>query len=253
MILLRSMLFALWFYLGTFLTVFIGLPVLRLGEKRVMRYAQRWAARMLGALRRICGIRWEMTGREHLPAEGPALIASMHQSAFDTLIWIAEAPRFTYVFKRELARIPIFGQYLAASGMIPVDREAGSKAMRGLLRATDRAVAGDRQMIIFPEGTRVAPGARAPLMPGVAAMATRSGLPVIPVVTDSGLLWGRRAFRKRPGVIRIAVLPPLPAGLPRAELLERLAAIFADAPNYLEKPVDKAVDDVAGAFARQPR
>ena len=84
-------------------------------------------------------------------------------------------------------------------------------------------------MIIFPEGTRVAPGARATLHPGYAAIASRTGLPVIPVTTDSGHFWGRRAFRKRPGVIHIDVHPPFPAGLPRAELAARLEALFAAA------------------------
>jgi 1-acyl-sn-glycerol-3-phosphate acyltransferase len=233
MMLLRSALFAVWFYGGTFVTTFLGLPVLRLGRPRVARYARFWARLMLAGYRHICRVRWEVTGVEHLPAEGPALIASMHQSAFDTLIWIALLPRFTYVFKRELSRIPIFGGYLIASGMIPVDRAAGGTALRALLRETDRAVAGSRQIVIFPEGTRVPPGQRVALLPGVAAMAARSGLPVIPVLTDSGLLWGRNAFRKQPGVIRVAVQPPLPPGLPREEVMARLEALFAQASTIL--------------------
>jgi 1-acyl-sn-glycerol-3-phosphate acyltransferase len=228
MMLLRSALFALWFYGGTFLTTFLGLPVLRLGRPRVAAYAVFWARLMLFGLRWICGVRWEVTGLEHLPGEGPALLASMHQSAFDTLIWIVLAPRFSYVFKQELSRIPIFGGYLLASGMIPVDRSAGGAALRSLLRHTDRAVAEGRQIIIFPEGTRVAPGVRAALQPGVAAIAARTGLPVIPVATDSGLVWPRQAFRKRPGVIHVAIRPPLPPGLPRDEVMRRLTAVFAE-------------------------
>ena len=96
--------------------------------------------------------------------------------------------------------------------MIAVDRVAGGSAMRHLLRAGQAAAAEGRQMVIFPEGTRVAPGDARPYQPGVAALAAATGLPVIPVATDSGLLWGRRAFHKRPGTITVAVLPPLPAG-----------------------------------------
>jgi 1-acyl-sn-glycerol-3-phosphate acyltransferase len=241
MIVLRSALFALWFFFGTFLVVFLGMPVLRRGEMRVVRYAGFWARVMLLGLHRICGVTWTASGLEHLPQEGPALIASMHQSAFDTIIWARLAPRFAYVFKRELKTIPIFGRYMIESGMIEVDRAGGGTAMRNLLRATDRAVAGNRQIVIFPQGTRAAPDAPIELLPGVAAMAARSGLPVIPVVTDSGRLWGRASFLKRPGVIRVVILPPLPAGLSRGELMERLAAIYADAPAHLASAVDNPV------------
>jgi 1-acyl-sn-glycerol-3-phosphate acyltransferase len=250
MIVLRSALFAVWFYVGTFLVTFLGLPVLRLGQPRVLAYAQWWGRLMLAGLRRICRIEWEVTGLEHVPMDAPALLASMHQSAFDTLIWIALAPRFTYVFKKELSGIPIFGGYLLASGMIAVDRKAGGAAMRALLRDTDRAMADRRQIVIFPEGTRVAPGRRVDLQPGVAAIAARARLPVIPVVTNSGLFWGRNAFLKRPGTIRVAVQPPLPTGLPRDELMLRLAEVFAKAgDDLLPGAVDKSVSDASGRFA----
>jgi 1-acyl-sn-glycerol-3-phosphate acyltransferase len=125
--------------------------------------------------------------------------------------------------------------------MIPVDRAGGANAVRQMLRAADRAMADNRQILIFPEGTRVAPGVRAPLHPGVAALAARTGLPVIPVVTDSGRHWGRRAFRKLPGTIRIAILPPLPPGLKREALMQRLAETFAEGVKALGTPVDKSV------------
>ena len=96
--------------------------------------------------------------------------------------------------------------------MIAVDRSGGARAMRGLMRDAARAVAERRQIVIFPEGTRAEPGAVLPLQPGIAALAASTGLPVIPVVTDSGRCWGRRAFRKYPGVIHIVLLPPIPCG-----------------------------------------
>ena len=108
--------------------------------------------------------------------------------------------------------------------MIPVDRNAGAAAMRELIRHAGAAAAAGRQIVIFPEGTRVAPGVPAKLHPGVAALAARTGLPVIPVATDSGHYWGRRAFRKRPGTIHIAILPPLPGGLPREAQMARMDA-----------------------------
>ena len=243
---LRSAAFNVWFYGLTTLMLLVS-PLLRLaGPAASIRYARLWTRLVLAGLRPLCGIGWQVTGLEHLPSDGPALIASMHQSAFDTLLWPGLQPRFAYVLKRELTRIPLFGGMLLHTGMIAVDRSAGAAAVRDLLRAADRAVAERRQIVIFPEGTRVAPGVQVKLHPGVAALAARTKLPVIPVVTDSGRHWGRRAFRKQPGTIQVAIQPPLPAGLPREELLQRLAACFADSAALLAQPVDKPVGDRAG-------
>jgi 1-acyl-sn-glycerol-3-phosphate acyltransferase len=232
MILLRSILFNLWFYLVTAVLAVAALlprpgPPER-GEDWALTVARCWARLVLGGLRRICGITWVVTGREQLPASGTALIASNHQSAFDTMVWLLLLPRACYVVKRELLHVPIFGPACKRTGMIMVDRGAGGAAIRTLLREADRAMAERRQIVIFPEGTRVAPGAKLPFQPGVAALASRTKLPLIPVATDSGYCWGRRAFRKRPGVIHIDIGPPFPASLPREELMRRLEEAVAE-------------------------
>jgi 1-acyl-sn-glycerol-3-phosphate acyltransferase len=246
MTVLRSLLFNLWFF-GLTTVMSLGALALRaFAPRRAVPYAQAWVRLVLGGLRWLCGIDFEVTGLEHLPQDGPALIASMHQSAFDTLVWALLAPRFTYVVKRELTLIPLFGPMLTLTGMIAVDRAAGAAALRGMLRDAERAVAERRQIVIFPEGTRVAPGVRVALQPGVAALAAHTGLTVIPVATDSGRFWGRRAFRKQPGVIRIAVLPPIEPGLRRAALLERLEAAFATGSAALATPVDNSVGEPRG-------
>lgn len=248
MTLLRSVLFNLWFFGLTTVMGLAALPLRAFAPQLAIPYAQAWIRLVFAGLRVLCGITYEVTGLEHLPAQGPALIASMHQSAFDTLVWALLAPRFAYVLKRELTRIPLFGPMLVLTGMIAVDRDAGAAAVRGLMREADRAMAEQRQIVIFPEGTRVAPGASAELHPGVAALAARTKLPVIPVATDSGRYWGRRAFRKRPGVIRIAVLPPIEAGLRREALLQRLAAAFAAGAAALDAPVDNSVGSALPRF-----
>lgn len=239
MIFLRSTLFNVWFYGVTAVLALAGLIPGWLSRTAhpdwAMGFARAWARLTLGGLRVICGVRWEVTGREHLPEDGPALIASMHQSAFDTMVWILLVPRACYVLKRELMGIPVFGPMCRLTGMIAVDRGAGAAAIRSLLKESDRAVAEVRQMVIFPEGTRVPPGGIMALQPGVAAMASRSGLPVIPVTTDSGLCWGRRAFRKRPGVIHVTIDPPLPAGMARPALMARLEAKFAEAAHAVAR------------------
>jgi 1-acyl-sn-glycerol-3-phosphate acyltransferase len=185
-----------------------------------------WARLVVAGARIICGIRVEVSGREWLPTGGPALIASLHQSAFDTLVWLTLLPRCCYVLKQELLRIPLLGPLIRTTRMIAVDRAAGVASLRHLLREADRAVREERQIVIFPEGTRGAPGRPLPLQPGVAALAGRTGLPVIPVVTDSGLLWGRRAFHKYPGVIHIEIRPPIPPGTPRETLMQKLDSEF---------------------------
>jgi 1-acyl-sn-glycerol-3-phosphate acyltransferase len=248
MSLVRSAAFNLFFFGLTVLMALATLPLRALAPGRLLAYAQLWSRIVLGGLRVICGIRYELRGREYLPREGPALIASMHQSAFDTLVWMLLVPRPAYVIKRELLRIPLIGPMLRLTGMIAVDRRAGAAALRGLLQEADRAATERRQIVIFPEGTRVAPGEVVPLQPGVAALAARTGLPVIPVATDSGRHWGRRAFRKRPGVIHIALAPPLDPALPRAKLMEALAREFKAGAARLAAPVDNSVGEPAAGL-----
>lgn len=229
MTMLRSALFNAWFFGWTFVFVVLaGIPVLLFVPGRALGLARLWARTVLAGLHPICGIRLVVTGQEYLP-RGPALIASQHQSAFDTLVWFSLVPRPSYVMKRELARIPLFGNLNRASGMILIDRAGGTSALRQLMRDVDAAVEDGKQVVIFPEGTRVAPGASVPLQPGIAALAARSKVAIIPVATDSGLCWGKRSFRKRPGIIHVHLLPPIPPGLPRAEMIDRLTTAWRQA------------------------
>lgn len=222
MILLRSSLFNVVFFGLTFLTVLPATLIRFVAPGRVMWVAVLWARMMVASVRLICGIRFEVTGLEHIPP-GAALIASRHQSAFDTIIWLTLLPRCCYVLKRELRSIPLFGALTHAAGMIAVDRKGGASAVRVLVKEGQRAVKEERQIVIFPEGTRSDPETMLALQPGIAALASRTGLPVIPVATDSGLYWGRRSFLKTPGTIRVVIHEPLPVGLRREELMRRLA------------------------------
>lgn len=235
---LRSLLFALYFYTLTFLMGLAGI----FARRHALGYARLWIRLSLAGLRHICGITYAVSGLEHLPREGAALIASQHQSAFDTLVWFLLLPAPSYVMKRELTRIPLFGPLLVPAGMIPVDRAAGAAALRGVVEATAAAAAAGRQIVIFPEGTRVAPGARVKLQPGIAAVAARLGCAVVPVATDSGRFWPRRGLCKRPGVIHIAAGPPLAAGTPRAALLAAIEAHWRAAEARGFEPVDNSVE-----------
>jgi len=242
---LRSATFNVWFFGVTFLLLLMSLPLRAVAPQRAMSLVRLWSRLVLAGLRVLCVIRWQVSGLDRVP-RGGALIASQHQSAFDTMIWFLLVPDPSYVLKRELLRIPLFGGMCRVTGMIAIDRDGGASALRELVRAGGRAAAEGRQIVIFPEGTRVEPGRHAVLQPGIAALAARTGLPVLPVATDSGRCWGRRAFRKRAGTIHIAILPPLAPGLPRPALLGALLDSYSTDPATVTRPVDNSVGAIGG-------
>ncbi len=195
---LRSALFNIVFFAMTFLLTIMATVVRLVAPRYVLAMARLWARVMVDAARIICGMRLEVIGLQRIPP-GAALIASRHQSAFDTFVWLTLLPRCCYVLKHELVRIPLFGRLIVGAGMIAVDRAAGGSAIRTLLREADRAVREERQIVIFPEGTRSPPGVVGVLQPGVAAMAARTRLPVIPVTTNSGQCWAQASVPQAAG------------------------------------------------------
>jgi 1-acyl-sn-glycerol-3-phosphate acyltransferase len=256
MIWLRSLLFNLAFWLLTLIMGLISLPLLVGPRQWLIPQMRAYAWINVWLLRAICGIRLRVEGREHLPTSGAAIVASKHQSAFDTFIWFGLLPDVAYVLKQELLWLPVWGWFARKTRQIAVDRAAGPSAVRHLAKAGKVAAEQGRQIVIFPEGTRVAPGALGVIQPGISALAAATGLPIVPVATDSGICWGRRAFRKRPGTIHIRVRPALPAGLPRPALLARLAAaiemeaVQPQAAMPGEQAVDKPVE--SGAAPLRP-
>jgi len=242
---LRSASFNVVFFSVTFFLSLYGTLIRIFAPHQVLRLAMFWARLVVASARVICGIRVEVTGE--LP-RGVALIASRHESALDTVVWLTLVPGACYVLKRELLRVPLFGPLIRKAGMIAIDRNAGAAALRGLLRDGQRATQEGRQIIIFPEGTRADPGVVLPLQPGVAALAAHTGLPVIPVVTDSGRRWSRRAFRKQPGVVHITLLAPIAPDTPRGKLLSALEAAFHTDPETAARLVDNSVGSLAPAL-----
>jgi len=211
MIWVRSALFNTWFFLVTLVLGLVGIPLRWLVPGGALRLAQFWSRQVLWGARWICGVRLEVSGREHLPPSGAALIASQHQSAFDTIIWLQLVPKVSYVFKAELARTPLFGPLLVPAGQIPVVRGGGAAALNAFLEGGQRAVNAGRQIVLFPEGTRNDSGGEVRLRPGIVMLAKKTGLPIFPVATDSGALWGRKAFLKVPGIVHVMIAPALDA------------------------------------------
>lgn len=251
MIFVRACLFNLYFVLLTVVMGIAAMPIRLFARRLALPYAKLWTRLSVAGLCHICGIRVVVTGREHLPA-GPCLLASQHQSAFDTLVWMNLVDRPAYVMKEELTRIPLVGPMLLLAGMIPVRRADGAKALRALLTATGQAASEGRQIVIFPEGTRTQAGETRRLHPGIVAMATHTGLPIIPVATDSGLRWPRNAVVKHPGPIHIAIGPALPSDVGKARILTEITARWQELSTRFgriedaEKPVDNSVGSQTG-------
>jgi 1-acyl-sn-glycerol-3-phosphate acyltransferase len=221
MIWLRSCIFNTFFMTFTAFSSVIAMLLLPFHPRFIRRFIRLWARSIIWLMRIICGIRVKVIGLEHI-APGAAIIASKHQSAFDTFVWPALLAHPSYVLKRELLDLPFWGRAARHTGAVAVDRDGGGAALRGMVRDAKRVLDEGRPLVIFPEGTRSGPGERVPYQPGVAALVINSGAPCYPVATDSGRCWGRRAFRKTPGVISIVVLPALPPGLARKPLMEAL-------------------------------
>ena len=211
-------------------------PAFLLPRRAAYRLMGQWNRFALWWLRATCGVRYRVRGREHIPARGPYLVLSNHQSAFETILFVRLFPQPAFVLKRALLWLPFLGWGLAATRPIPIDRGAPVRSLRQLLERAGRRFARGDGMVIFPEGTRVPPGTRRPFQTGGALLAARHGVPVVPVAHNAGHCWPR-GFCKRPGTITVAVGPPIdPAGLDAAELNRRARDWIEAAGAALDPP-----------------
>lgn len=217
---LRSLLFASSFYPGTLVFAIAGLAAGVFSTPAMLGVVHGWARYHHWLAEHLLGIRTAVEGA--IPP-GPHLIATKHQSMFETIEMLLIAGDPIIVVKRELADMPVFGPMTRRYGVIPVDREAGAKALREMLGAAKAALATGRPVIIYPEGTRVAPGTAPPLRAGFAGLYRALGLPVVPVALDSGRLF-RRGLDKRRGTIRFRIGEVIPPGLGREDVEARVHA-----------------------------
>ncbi len=157
----------------------------------------------------LCGLKYHVTGREHLPKHGAAIVLAKHQSAWETIAFQEIFPPQTWVLKRELMWIPIFGWGLALLKPIAIDRGAGRKAVAQVVEQGRARLAEGIWVVIFPEGTRVAPGHKRRYGIGGAVLAAETGYPVIPVAHNAGSYWPRRGFLKKPGTIEVVIGPAI--------------------------------------------
>jgi len=228
----RSLLFNLLFYVTTALYVVLGSPLLFAPRSWAMAALANHAHFELFLLRHIVGLKLEVRGHDKLPRTA-CLVASKHQSAWETFALIPLFRDPALLMKRELFWIPFHGWFSKKFKMIPVDRDKGPAALRAMLRETRKRVVDGREIIIFPEGTRRPPGAPPDYKTGVVLLYEALGIPCVPVALNSGLFWPRRSLLRRPGTIVVEFLDPIPPGLPKSEFLLRLIESIETASNRL--------------------
>jgi 1-acyl-sn-glycerol-3-phosphate acyltransferase len=216
---LRSALFALAFYPMSVVAVLLALPAAVLGRRPLFAMVHFWVWWHRWCAELILGIRTRVEGE--MPT-GPVLVAGKHQSMYETLEVVRLLSDPAVVLKRELADLPGWGRVAQLYGMIPVDRDGGAPALRRMLAAAQAVLAQHRPIVIFPEGTRVMPGEQPPLQPGFAGLYKALGVPVVPLALDSGVVWPRRSWVKRPGIVTFRFGEPIPPGLPRKETEARV-------------------------------
>jgi 1-acyl-sn-glycerol-3-phosphate acyltransferase len=235
MIFLRSLIFAVCFYLWSLTLCVLFLPALA-APRGIVRWAFKfWARGAIWLLAVCCGVRVEVRGRQHVPT-GRALVAAKHQCMFDVFAQFPVLPDSCFVMRKELMLIPFFGWYAWKQRMIVVDREGGSSALRQMVRDGQDRLSEERQLLIFPEGHRGEPGVAGDYQPGVAGLYRDLGLPVHLVATNSGVHWPAHGILRKPGVIVFEYLEPLPPGLKRGEFMREMQTRIEAASNALLEP-----------------
>ena len=220
MAVLRSLIYAALFYPATALWVLAGILASLFGRRPTLSVVLSWVEVHHWLAKHVLGIRTHVVGR--VPP-GPYLIAVKHQSIFETTEMVRLTHLPVIVIKKELADIPLFGWLTRRYGVIAVERWAGAKALRSLVKEGEAAIAAGRPVIIYPEGTRVPVGETPELRSGFAALYRALGLPVVPVATDSGVLWGRGLVHHS-GTVTLKIGETIPPGLKREEIERRVHA-----------------------------
>lgn len=230
----RAVILMIILYPSLVLWMIAGLPILILPRHMMTKLARAWSRYFLNLCRFIAGIDIEIRGRENIPS-GPLLVASKHQSIWETfaLLHLFDDPCF--ILKQELSFIPLFGWYVYKMRNVPIDRKGGSRTLTKLIRTAHSEIRRDkgRQIVLFPEGTRRPPGAEPAYRFGVAALYSGLDVPCLPIGLNSGVYWPRRSLRLRRGTIIVDILPVIQPGLPRDEFLSRLEADIESSSNRL--------------------
>lgn len=227
----RSLLYAIWFYVTMAVLGLAFMPVSLVSRRFAIWSVKTFARTQAFGLWLFCGITTEVRGKEHLP-KGPGLIAMKHQSTYDTIAPFIFMENPAFILKKELLKAPVFGVYASRVG-IPIDRAGGAKTMRLMLAAAQKAIPQGQQIVIFPEGTRQLPDAPTDIKPGIVLLYNKLDLPCVPVALNTGLCWQGSGFTRKAGKIIFEVLPPIPPGLDRETLTGSLKDALEPATQRL--------------------
>lgn len=218
----RSLAFNVLFYLNTLFWLIVGIPTFVMPYRATVWVAKSWGRVNLVLLRVVVGIDCEIHGREKIPP-GAIIVASKHQSAWETFALLPLFDNPLFILKRELQWIPVFGWLTIKGRMVPVDRKKGSQALIAMTERARVELNDGRQLIIFPEGTRRPAGAEPSYKYGVAHLYAAEGVPCLPVALNSGMFWPRRrSLRLRPGTVVVEILDPIEPGLDKDVFFARL-------------------------------
>lgn len=239
MIILRSVLFNIVFYLNLILQMVVMTPAyFLLPRKKAYGVAKNWARSNHWLLAKMVGTTFEMEGVENIP-KGGYIFAPKHQSFWDAYAFLPLLDDPFYILKRELTWIPLFGWYLKKQRMVPVDRAARGKVMAVVMERAKAEMNSGRQLIIYPEGTRRPPGAAPEYKYGIARLYRDLTVPVVPVVLHPGLFWPRRKFIRYPGHFKVRILPPIAPGMdPDAFLAHLIDVMETESDRLLVETVE---------------
>jgi len=227
---IRGLIFSLFFFLWLLVLTVFGFPLLIFPRMWTIRAVQGWLWVVLKALKYICGVSHEVRGRENIPKDA-AIIASKHQSAWETFFLMMTLHDPAFVMKKELLYVPFYGWYVWKSGHIAINRAGGAKSLKMMVAEARKRLDAGRQIIIFPQGTRVKPGHAHKYQAGTAAIYSALDVPVVPVALNSGVFWHKRQLAKQPGTIVIEFLPALPPKMDKREFLKTLEAVIEGKSN----------------------
>jgi 1-acyl-sn-glycerol-3-phosphate acyltransferase len=238
---IRSIIFTVSFYVLTAIMLSLSVPVLVLSRRYKRAVSMFWFNMIYRAEKYVMNLNYRVIGRENLPP-APFIIASKHQSAWETLkVYHIFGEDTAIVAKKELLDIPIWGQYGLAMGLVPVDRSKGREAMNDMVIAAREAVTNGRNILVFPQGTRVPVGMKMPYKGGIVKLYEGLNVPVVPVAINAGLFWPKKSFWKKSGVITVEILPPIEAGLPTEIFFDKMVDVIETASDRLcALPVEHA-------------
>jgi 1-acyl-sn-glycerol-3-phosphate acyltransferase len=231
---LRSIAFNIVFYTLTLALGIACIPLMLAPRNWQRQLPPVWLALLYFCERHILGLDYRVIGAENLPPP-PYIAAMKHQSAWETMKLYRLFGNPAIILKKELMQIPLWGQYAKAMDMVPVDRSQGRLAMKSMVESAKQILVDKRPLVVFPQGTRIAVGKKAPYKSGVMKLYEALDVPLVPVALNAGLFWPRQAFWKRPGVITVQIFPPIPPGQDPKEVFHRLQKTVEEASDRLAR------------------